>query len=99
MIVRKRLSAQACQLRGAAAVGQEHQQHRRILEPGHVGHERDDGLPLLGIVQNENIRLLEIALGWRRQRAGAEQVQQRALDRAVEEIPMHAVAGNAGELV
>ena len=56
MIVRERLAAQARQLRGAAAVGQEHQQHRRLREPRHVGHQRDDGAPLLRIVHAPGYR-------------------------------------------
>jgi hypothetical protein len=65
MIVRKRLSAQARQLRGAAPVGQEHEQHRRVLEPRHVGHERDHGAPLLLLVHDQDVGLLEIAFRWR----------------------------------
>jgi hypothetical protein len=99
MIVGKRLAAQARQLRGAAAVGQEHQQDRRLREPRHVGHQRDHGPPQRRIVHHQNVRLLEIALRGCRQRAGAEEPQQRGLARPVEEIPVHPMAGDAGELV
>jgi hypothetical protein len=81
------------------AVAQEHQQHRRLREPRHIGHQRDDGAPLRLILHVQNVRLLQIALRGRRQRAGAQEPQQCGLDRLVEEIPVHAVAGNAGELV
>ena len=99
MIVGERLAAHTRQLRRACSVGQEHHQHRRVREPGHVGHERDQRLPLIRCGEDQDVGLLQIALGRRREGAGTQEPQQCGLDRLVEKIPMHAVAGDAGELV
>src|SRR5262249_19445194 len=63
------------------------------------GKPRGDGRDLGAVTHHQDIGLLQVAFGRRRQRAGAEKPQQVGRDLLVEELAMHAVAGDTGQLV
>ncbi len=66
MVVRERLAAHRRELRRAAAVGEEDEEHRRLDEPWHFRKQRGDGMALSFVANNQNIALLQIALCRRR---------------------------------
>ena len=76
MIVRKRLVVEFCQHRQPFAVGDEHQEGRRVHDPRHVGNGRDDAGTDCRVGDDDDVALLQVALGRRRKRAGAQQPQQ-----------------------
>ncbi len=97
VIVREWLVAHLGDRRHAGAVGDEHQERRRVRDPRHVGDGgRDRALHGL-VVDDDDVALLQIALGRRRQRAGAQEPQRVGRNRLRKETAVAAMARHGGK--
>src|SRR5262252_4493206 len=63
MIVRERFATQLGNRRQTPAVGGEHEEYRRIIDPRHLPDQRHNGLSDRGVADDDDIALLEIAFG------------------------------------
>jgi hypothetical protein len=76
VIVREWLSTQARDLARPAIVSTQHEKDRRLAYPRVIGNEICDRLALVGIDDMHDVRLLQIALRWRRKCACEKELQQ-----------------------
>ncbi len=98
MVVGKRLAAHVRNFRQPPSARQENEKRGRGADERLIRDQIGDNV-LLGLFQDDDVGLLEVALRRRRQRAGAKQAQQGGVHRLVEIAAMHLAAGDAGERV
>ena len=72
MVVRKRFFAELGNALEPPAIGEKDQKHRRGRHPGHVRDQVADGAAAGRVGDDEDVALLQVALGRRRERAGAQ---------------------------
>src|SRR6266852_5080035 len=77
VIVRERLAAKLGDALKAPAIGEKNQEDGRNDDPWHIGDQLADGPAHSAVADNEDVALLQVALRGRRERAGAEEPQQR----------------------
>src|SRR5262245_61762822 len=76
MIVGVRPTAPGVELTLPTIVAEEHEEMRRTRYPVLIGQQVGDTSTLCGILDDENVALLQIALGWRRQCQRTKRVDQ-----------------------
>src|SRR5262249_50002353 len=82
VVVRERFATELGNRGQTLAVRSKYEEYWRIIDPRHLGDERHNGLSYRGVADDDDIALLEIALGRGRESACAKEPKQIGLDRA-----------------